>query len=199
MPSVSKVAPSFKFWTNSHWKKEKRQEICAIGGYLKVIFYCLLQSVIATWKTREFVRRERWRVITLRSWRSGVWFPTTRDVSFIQNIWTVCEVHSASYSIGSAVLSPSWSSPGVKSNTYTHPAPRLRMRGAIPPLPRTASWREQGHLKSLDAKLVTTRNFEVISDIFNVGSVHKQWDFHRNNNNNNNNNDGYVEIEMDAI
>jgi len=30
---------------------------------------------------------------------------------------------------------------GVKLTTHLHLAPRLRMRGAIPPLPNTSSWR----------------------------------------------------------
>jgi len=58
--------------------------------------------------------------------------------------------------------------PWRKSTIYTHPAPRLRMKGAIPLLPLRLHDVDTDKLKSLGTKLVTTRNSEGISDIFNV-------------------------------
>jgi len=38
-------------------------------------------------------------------------------------------------------LSPGAKQPGREANHFPQLVPRLRMRGAIPPLPNTSSWR----------------------------------------------------------
>jgi len=47
---------------------------------------------------------------------------------------------SASYPMGTVTLSLRVMWPGLRMTTYLHLVPRLRMWGAIPPLPHTSSW-----------------------------------------------------------
>jgi len=72
----------------------------------------------------------------LRHGWSGVRIPVeTRDFSLLQYVQTGCGTHPASYSVGTVVLSQGSSSRGVNLNTHLHLVSRLRVDGAIPPLP----------------------------------------------------------------
>jgi len=57
------------------------------------------------------------------------------------NVQTGSEAHPASYSMRTGVISLGIKWPGREADHLHHLVPRSRMRGAIPPLPNTLSWR----------------------------------------------------------
>ena len=72
----------------------------------------------------------------LRPGWSGVRIPLGgKDFYLLQNVLTVSGAHPASYSVGTGVLSQGSSSRGVNLITYLHSVSRLRVNGAIPPVP----------------------------------------------------------------
>jgi hypothetical protein len=58
-----------------------------------------------------------------------------REFYLLQYVYTRSVAHSASYSIGTRVISQPYGNVGVKLNTHLHLVTMLTMSGAIPLLP----------------------------------------------------------------
>jgi hypothetical protein len=63
------------------------------------------------------------------------------NFSLHHRVQTGSGAHLASYPMGTGAFSLWQSGRDVKLTTHLHLVPRSRMRGAIPPLPNTSSWR----------------------------------------------------------
>jgi hypothetical protein len=68
--------------------------------------------------------------VGLGDWRIGVWFPAGTDFSYLHSVQTGPGAHPASFWMDTGIKQP-----GHEAGHLPHLVPKLRMRGAIPPLP----------------------------------------------------------------
>jgi len=67
-------------------------------------------------------------------------FTWSENYSLCHHVQTGTGAHPATYAVGTGGFPPGVDRPGRRADNSPDIMQRLRMRGAIPPLPNTSSW-----------------------------------------------------------